>query len=276
MDQQILQEAGLTEAQAAAYTTLVKHSPCTPPKLATLINESRTNTYKILEQLEDMGLVSRDETQKKLRYWANNPSLLVDIIKKRRLEAEETEKRYKDSLPGLMDEYFKHSERPGVRYFQGLDGLQQIYEDQLSECQDIEFVRSTADTKLYGYEVMRKMRGKFPSSGIKRHAFSPDAPDIPINWRELDAPRLLERTWLGDGYTAPVEWTVYGNKVSIISFGEEAVGMIIESKQIAESLRQLLKYVDDGAKANPKYRELPKRANAVITDNDDLELPATE
>jgi sugar-specific transcriptional regulator TrmB len=78
MNNNILKEAGLTATQATAYIILVKNSPCTPPHLAELIKESRTNTYKVLEQLELIGLVSRDETHKKLRYWANNPSLLID------------------------------------------------------------------------------------------------------------------------------------------------------------------------------------------------------
>ncbi len=42
-----------------------------------------------------------------------------------------------------------------------------------------------------------------------------------------------------DKYDAPVEIDIFGNKVAILSFGDELIGMIIESKQIASSLRQL-------------------------------------
>ena len=53
MNEEILQQAGLTKTEAAIYVILVKNSPLAPPKLADLANESRTNTYKLLETLED-------------------------------------------------------------------------------------------------------------------------------------------------------------------------------------------------------------------------------
>lgn len=64
MNEEILQQAGLTNAEAKIYILLVRNSPCPPPKLADIADESRTNTYKLLDSLEEKGLVSRDETQK--------------------------------------------------------------------------------------------------------------------------------------------------------------------------------------------------------------------
>lgn len=258
MNSRILQEAGLTKAQTDAYAALVKNSPCTPPKLATIINESRTNTYKVLEQLEDLGLVSRDETQKKLRYWANNPSLLIDSIKKKRLAAEESEKRFKDSLPALMDEYFQHSERPGIRFFQGKEGIEGIYEDQLHTAKPIHIVRSWKDRDFFGKGVYSIWRKRPAKHGIPTIMLSPDVPDA-NNDPELDKKLLFTRTWMDQNeYTAPVEWDIYGDRVSVISFGEEAIGMIIESPQIAESMRQMFAIMQKGLRANPEYSSLPK------------------
>lgn len=263
MDQRILQEAGLTETQARAYSELVIHSPCSPPKLSALIGESRTNTYKLLEQLEEIGLASRDETQKKLRYWANNPSLLVDMIDKRRLEAEAAEKRFRDSLPSLMDAYFKHSERPRVQYFQGVDGIQSIYDDQIKTGETITLVRTAADIDFFGsYEAMAHIRSIFNRSPISRHMFTPDSKETLRNWKENDQKNSNTRVWLKkDDYTAPVEWAAYGNKLAITSFGSEAIGIIIESAQIAEAFRQIMTVLADGAKRRPGYKDLPTLAS---------------
>ena len=111
MNEEILQQAGLTKAEAVIYTILVKNSPATPPQLADLANESRTNTYKLLDSLETKGLVDRDDTHKKLRYWANNPSNLLESLKRQRQEAETFEKRFQDNLPAMIDEYFKYCSR---------------------------------------------------------------------------------------------------------------------------------------------------------------------
>lgn len=264
MNEEILQQAGLTKAEAAIYVILVKNSPLAPPKLADLANESRTNTYKLLETLEEKGLVSRDDSQKKLRYWANNPSHLLESLKKRRSEVEAAEKRFEDTLPVMMDEYFKYSEQPSIRYYNGVDGVRQIYQDQLSDAETITFTMPLGIRNFYGEQGMHDIRNEFPKRGIERkvfypdvaHAFEPGEPKTPVD--ESDQLMKLTRTWVhNDDLKAPVEWSVYGNKVSIISLGSEVVGMIIESPQIAASLLEIFDLLDRKTRQAPGYDKLP-------------------
>lgn len=266
MNEEILQEAGLTKAEAQIYVILVKNSPCPPPKLADLAGESRTNTYKLLDSLEEKGLVSRDESQKKLRYWANNPSNLLENLKKQRAEVEAAEKRYQDSLPSMIDEYFKYSEQPSIRYFHGKDGVKEVYADQLSTSAPVTFIYSPDVVKSFGASEMHAIRNQFPKRGIDRHVFFPDVdprigPDektIPID--QSDEIMRTTRTWLNEGdLNAPVEWAVYGNKLSIISLGTEFIGMVIESPQITASFRELLDLLDRKIRSEPSYASMPKK-----------------
>lgn len=265
MNDEILQQAGLTKAEAAIYILLVKNSPITPPKLADMAGESRTNTYKLLDTLEEKGLVTRDDSQKKLRYWANNPSNLLETLKKRRTEAESAEKRFEDSLPTMLDEYFQHSQQPSIRYFHGVEGVKQVYQDQLDDRQPITFTMSFGIRDFYGEQGMHEIRNEFPKRGIERkvfypdvaHAFEPGEQKMPVD--ESDKYMLLHRTWVSENdLKAPVEWSVYGNKVSIISLGSEVIGMIIESPQIAASLLEIFDLLDRKIRASPDYEKLPK------------------
>ena len=71
---------------------------------------------------------------------------------------------------------------------------------------------------------------------------------------------LTERTWLQEGdLQEPVEWTVYGNKLSIVSLGSEFIGMIIESPQITASFREILGLLDKKIRSEPGYDALPKK-----------------
>ncbi len=266
MNEEILQQAGLTKAEAAIYTLLVKNSPCPPPKLADLASESRTNTYKLLDALEEKGLVSRDETQKKLRYWANNPSNLLEGLKKQRADMEATEKRYQDSLPSMIDEYFKYSEQPSIRYFHGKDGVKQVYEDQLKTAEPVTFIYSPEVVQSFGAQDMHIIRNKFPARGIDRHVFLPDvdpsigADEATIPIAKSDELMRTTRTWLHeDDLSAPVEWAVYGNKLSVVSLGSEFVGLIIESPQITASFRELLTLLDRKIRAEPSYGAMPQK-----------------
>lgn len=266
MNEEILQQAGLTNAEAANYILLVKNSPCSPPKLAELTGESRTNTYKLLDALEEKGLASRDTTQKKLRYWANNPSNLLENLKKQRAEVEATEKRYQDSLPLMINEYFKYSEQPSIRYFHGKDGVREVYKDQLDTAEPVITIHSREVVQSFGVEQMHTIRNQFPAKGIDRHVFYPDVePIIPTGEETIPITKSDElmrttRTWLQEGdLNAPVEWALYGNKLSIISLGSEFVGMIIESPQITASFREILTLLDKKIRTEPSYKTMPQK-----------------
>ena len=55
-----------------------------------------------------------------------------------------------------------------------------------------------------------------------------------------------------EDYQARAEISIYGDKVAIISFGKEAIGMIIQSQQIADAQRQLYLLAERGATATSK------------------------
>jgi len=265
MNTAILVESGLSDAQAAAYSFLMQNSPIAPPALALLIEESRTNTYKVLEQLEELGLAQKDESAKKIKYWAKNPSSLLQLVKDRQQEAELQAKKLESSLPSLVHDFMKHNEQPGVKFYQGKEGIKEIFNDQIKTCEELTIVRTISDSTLYGSDTMREMRNLFAKNNIKRTVFSPDSPSIPIRWRDTDGPRLIERVFMEkEDYTASVEWGVYDDKLAIISYGQEVIGMIIESPQIAEGFKQLLSIAEKGLKNRNDYHKLPTLAAKIV------------
>ena len=267
MNTTILVEAGLTDAQAAAYTFLVENSPISPPALAACIEESRTNAYKVLEQLEELGLAQKDESEKKIKYWAKNPSALLQSVKQAEEEAELRRKKLETSLPSLVHDFMKHNEQPGVRFYQGKDALVSIHEDQLLTGKEVLYIRSSEDVHSLQLENLHSIRNKFPEKGIKRKVIIQDELLYPIKATdrmpvdESDKLMLLERTWIKKSdYTSPVEWSTYGNKTAIISFGNETIGMIIESPQIAASFRQIFELLSNSINRLEDYKKLPKEA----------------
>jgi sugar-specific transcriptional regulator TrmB len=251
MNEELLTDIGLNQGQAKAYLTLIKSGELTVPDLVEKIGESRTNTYMILEKLEELGLVTKQARPRKTTYRANNPTALEKLTESRRKTLMEAENRVKASLPQMLSFFYTFSEEPGVRMFQGKDDLIKIYEDHLRTRQDLYFVRSPQDVPFFGDPFFEKYKQKRVQLGIKTHAFTPDVPDSRANAKH-DAENNMVRTWLPtDSYQEPVEIDVYGNKVAFISFGEEVVGMIIESPQIAKAMRallQILSRVQDNSK----------------------------
>jgi sugar-specific transcriptional regulator TrmB len=252
---------GLTESLAAAYLTLLQNGQLRPPELAELNNETRTNAYSLLDKLVELKLARKVTTDKKTIYEAENPVAFEKFIERQREEMIERERVAKDTLPELMNIYQLNSEKPGIRFYQGKDGITEIYKEQVREGRPITYIRSRAEIDFLGFRFTHNIRILAPQAGIRRHAFTPDSPEVPINLEENDKKYLLKRTWYKpEDYTAPVEWSVFGNKVAAVSFGKEAIGMIIDSPQIAESLRQIFTLLDEGLKRRDDYDTLPRRA----------------
>lgn len=239
MDIQTLESLGLTESQAKAYITLLQHGSMTAPSLADKVHETRTNSYKILDKLAELGLVKKDESGKKLIYRVENPVALETLAITERNKVLAREKQVRNAMPTLLNYFYTFSDQPGVRFFHGESGLRELLNDILRVRKDVYILRSPADVPSLGETYFAEYKSRRAKLGIKTHVVVQENPESRVHSR-ADGPSLIHRTWLPKNtYDAPVEWDVYGNKVAIISYGEETIGILVESPQIAESFRQV-------------------------------------
>jgi sugar-specific transcriptional regulator TrmB len=246
-----LSAAGLNSTEAKTYKALLARKSWLPSELAQNVQETRTNMYKILDSLVAAGLAERLTEHKKLQYRATNPTRLLTLAHEQRTAREQAEKALELSAQELTREYVKNHEQAGVRYFQGKEGVRQIFADMLTAKTTIYLVRSPADVAFYDeafFETFRKQRA---ARGIKTCALTPDLPTATHD-PKVDAANLFLRTWLpADAYTGSVEWNVYDDKLAILSYGQEATGVILESPQIADSFRQLCKLLRRSHSSTP-------------------------
>jgi sugar-specific transcriptional regulator TrmB len=259
-----LSAAGLNETEAKCYTALLELKDATPAGLAKIVKESRTNCYKILDKLVEAGLAERFDKDKKLHYRADNPAQLLELARQRRDSLDKAERALENNAQQLFNSYYLVNEQPGVRYYKGRDELKEIYLDQIKTREPIYIIRPDYNMDAFDFDYMSGIRHMARKAGIKRYAITPDRPKAPKNYKESDPYMILERTWLAAGdYTAPVEWNAYGNKLAIMSFGNEVIGTIIESPQIAEAFKQLYELLADGLRKRPGYDSLPKKARYI-------------
>ncbi len=249
MNIELLTQIGLTKSQAKAYIALIKFGSLPAPQLAEKVGETRTNSYMVLDRLVDMGLIEKDESGKKLLYRPANPTALERLIEQKRKDVMSTEKQVRDSMPQLLNYFYTYQHQPGVRFFQGKEGIMKMYEDQRRTAQDIYFIRSDADFNVLGKDLYKHMEQR-AKLGIKAHGIEPAEDDNIHYGQENDKRMLREMTWAPrEAFTAPVNMYVYGNKTALISYGEEVIGTIIESPQIAEAMTQIFGLVRDGLRA---------------------------
>jgi sugar-specific transcriptional regulator TrmB len=251
MNSESLEKLGLTKPQAKAYISLIKEGNLTPPALANKIKESRSNTYKILDRLIELGLVTRREEQKKFVYRPESPVALERLARDARNEALAHEKQIKDHMPTLLSYFYTFSEQPGIRFFRGEAGIKEVFNDIVRTGKTQYLLRSPSDISFYDSEFFANLRKKKVKAGIQTIALTPNVSSANHD-PSIDAQNNLLRTWLPkNAYTANVEWSTYGDKVAIISYGHEAIATIIESPQIAEGFRQVFNLVHQAQQSAP-------------------------
>ncbi|MBA3679398.1 hypothetical protein H0W80_04420 [Candidatus Saccharibacteria bacterium] len=74
---------------------------------------------------------------------------------------------------------------------------------------------------------------------------------MPNHRKDIDKKMLLMRTFYDPKlFDMPVEINIYGDKVAYLSFGEEVIGTIIHSPQIAQAQRELFNMIKLASKSS--------------------------
>ncbi|MBU0727660.1 hypothetical protein KKA95_03160 [Patescibacteria group bacterium] len=229
----ILTDLGLNDKEAKIYLVCLELGSGTVMQISRKSAITRGSTYDILEEMLEKGLVSKIHKDKHMVFTAVDPEVL--------------NKRYQDRIrnfelvmPELTGLFHKHS-KPRVRYFEGAEGIKRVYEDTL-----------TATTEILNYANSREIRMYWPSYDddyvkmrIKKKIFLKGiAPDDEYGKRVRKEDKIsLRKTHLlpSKDYKFTNEINIYDNKVAITSFANELIGIIIESKEIADTQRDIFK-----------------------------------
>lgn len=233
-----MQKVGLTESQAKGYLALVENGKMSPAQLASNIGETRTNAYAIADKLVALGLVSRTDAPKVV-YRPNHPSALEALAERRRRIVTKNEEVLKQNISPLIDLFYAATQTPGSRTLQGIDGIKEVYSDVLRDGHDVYVLRTRSDTPSLGAQFFADFHAKRVELGINSYIMTPKGLDIILP--EDDEKMLFHRVILPESaYNAPVEVSVYGDKVAFIAFTETQMATIIQSPAIAEALRQVI------------------------------------
>lgn len=266
MHEAILKQIGLTDDEIALYETLLQTGAIKASKLAQKTPFKRVLVYKLLNDLVELGLVEKDEESATVTLFKpTHPSALKELVNKRQEQLQAVEESLHQTLPRIIADFNLVSGKPGIRFFEGVVGLSNIYDDILETLVDGEnfyLVRSAYEPvyKDTAVPIINDFIKKRVKRRISVTALTPSdaAPGGRFPKREDDEKVLYNRTWIQkERYSAPVEIDIYGNKIAFLSFGKELIGVIIESAQIALALKQLFALCQAGANlpsdAAPSY-----------------------
>jgi len=151
MQVDIFKKLGFNDKNAKIYLALLRLGPSSVRKLAESCELNRGTTYDSLKWLKDQGVVSFYQKDTKQYFVAEKPEKLLDIIRYREEELQETGKDIEKMIPELQALHNKGGERPVARYY-GKDELHLILEDVIGTCEHAEI----KEYRIYSAEGVRK------------------------------------------------------------------------------------------------------------------------
>ncbi len=244
--QELLKNSGFLDKEIAIYLSILELGRGTVAEISRKAGINRSTGYVALDSLASKNLVSISGKEPKQEYVALSPANLVTYLNTQADNQKKLAENAKEILPELTSMY-NTGDRPRVFFYEGLAGLEHVYEDSLSSDGDI-YSTST-------YEEMHGTLPKYFSTYYERrakkkifvHTFVADTPLA--RERKANDVKEFRNTSLvpQDKFPVPTDIEIYNNKVMIASW-KEKLGIIIESEEVATTLRSVFKLALSEAK----------------------------
>jgi len=245
-------EIGFADKEAMVYLALLEMGPSTVSEIGRQAKINRTTGYDIVEMLCSKGLANALGEGSIKKYVAENPEKIIALSQAQFEEAKNQFEASKKLLPELKS-IFQKSEKLRVKFYEGIEGLKEVYEETL-----------TAKEPLLGYssaepffETMQEF-GRYylkrrVAKGIHVRFIAPDTPQTKEKAKndkaELRESRLVPKEKLN----IEIEVNVFDNKIIMASF-KEGLGIIIESEKIANAQKQIFELAWEAAEKYQKRK----------------------
>lgn len=236
----ILKQLGLSDSEVQVYLAALGTGPVTAQDLAKKTGLSRQAVYSAIDGLTSRALVSSLMRGKKRFFAAEPPARLLAYAKRRDAEMHERVQDLDRLLPDL--DLQAGGDKPVVRVFEGKQGLLGIIEDIRGTKQELsaEITDLDAMYKVLSLDDLKRLRTELQRQGIWVQGIYSGTPSV----SGVKAERLMlppERA----GFKSNVG--IYGNKIVLATFEGKMYSVIIESPQLAKTMRILFDLALKGA-----------------------------
>lgn len=245
MEDKTLKNIGLNQNEVDCYQLLMSHKLLAPPEIAINLKITRTNAYAVCKSLFEKGLISENIKKGKLSYSVNPPEKLKAYAKSKFLEMENNYSKIKSLLPSLESEYEILMNKEGASEYEGIKGLEIVYEDIIREKKNLYIITSCFDTKRKGVIEFNKKNFKLIDKNISKTKILIPAGAkrgntffANINLKNLEIKRAAKNI-----FELSSMIFIYGNNIAIVSQKSDFTTIQIRNKDMAQTFRTLFQAI---------------------------------
>lgn len=240
-----LKKIGLSENEAKVYLALLELGSATADEVAKKADVKRPTTYVQLEALMKQGLVSSFERlvkkggAEKTFFRAEDPEHLKKIAETGKKKAEERAVVLENALPELLKLFAFSGERPKVRFFEGVEGLKTAQDEFLkSDAEEVLSISSADDILRIFPAHTENHATRRSKKGIRARLIYTTKKGAFLKQSDKEANRE-SRFIPPEKFPFSCDLSIYGKTIAISALRERPAGVVIEDKEIANSLRAI-------------------------------------
>ena len=234
-----LKQIGFNEKQARIYLASLELGETTIKEIAKKAEIKRTTIYDLLDEMLENGLIKQTIKGARKKLIAASPKELEMIIKKR-------EALLSQIMPTLASMSNVEKIRPKIRFYEGRDGLIEIYDETLQYSGEILAFASEDVVKILGIDwakkyIQQRIKKRLYYKGIISKSTLIENEFASKNQEQMRSAKMIDST----KYPFSNEIMIYGyQKVAIIS-PKDTIGIIIESSEIFRTQKSIFELLWD-------------------------------
>ena len=228
---ELIQALGLTEHEVAVYLAALELGEGNIQEISRKSGVKRTSIYNFIDTLKERQLLSEIKKGKRKLYSAVSPNHLVDEQKSKMASVERL-------IPQLLAIQNNVRNKPKVSFYQGLEGLKEIYRITLRDkhiiyaWEDLDAAIGALPWSFLDWYTTQRVAKKIAARCIDRDSkFARD-------WTTKNDVPLMRETRFVVSEEFGTEINIFGNKVAFFRWDKQnPFGVVIEDKGIATALR---------------------------------------
>lgn len=236
----MLENIGLSKAQASVYLAALQLGKSLPANLAKKANVKRPTVYKILPTLKDMGLITETIMGKRRYLMAEDPQ---SYLNKKQAEL----KNFEEKIPEFRLLLNTALIKPKIVFYEGVKGIEKLYMETLKEKKPIlefvslENISSEIEFHSKNYYIPQRVNRQIPIKIIVSGKTESNLIKLKTESWALREIKTVDNK----KFPIPLDCYIFGNNVAFALYRKdsEPVGILIRSSEVATTLRSLFNFV---------------------------------
>lgn len=227
---------GITDSETKIYLAVLKSGPDTVQNIAKAVGLSRVTVYAAIEALTKHGLMTSVEKGKKQFYAAEPPERIVTLAENKTSQMQTIIKEIKENIQDLK--LVQSGDKPVVKMYEGIEAFAAIQDDVIkSKSEELcEFGNIDEINRVYpyGYEHQKHYYDQLAKMKTNRKLIFISKEKKP---HSIETNKTIK--YLPDNIKFYGDIFFYGDKVWLSNFKDRQVTVMIQSREIRETIQSM-------------------------------------